>query len=138
MKRRTKVILIVVGVLILLVSASGFIAEAAFSKVISGLNEKESFPFNIEYRSTKFHVIVGNFKVFDVKVKKKDQSTKPRFHFELGAVKISGLDFLDIFNNTYKVSTIKIENPSFSLYSIKDTSTVAEPVDSANSAIKFN
>lgn len=138
MKRRTKVILIVVGVLILLVSASGFIAEAAFSKVISGLNEKESFPYNIEYRSTKFHVIVGNFKVFDVKVKKKDQSTKPRFHFELGAVKISGLDFLDIFNNTYKVSTIKIENPSFSLYSIKETSTIAESVDSANSAIKFN
>ena len=84
MKRRTKVILIVVGVLILLVSASGFIAEAAFSKVINGLNEKESFPYNIEYRSTKFHVLVGNFKVFDVKVKKKDQSTKPRFTLSWG------------------------------------------------------
>ena len=75
MKRRTKVILIVAGVLILLFSASGFIAEAAFSKVISGLNEKESFPYNIEYRSAKFHVLIGNFKVFDVKVKKKNQST---------------------------------------------------------------
>ena len=130
MKSRTKVILIVVGVLITLVFASNFIAQAAFSKVIGGLNEKESFPYTIDYRNTRFDVLVGNFHVFDIKVKKKDPSTKPMFHLEVGAVKISGLDFGDIFNNTYSVNTIKIENPNFSLYSIKDTSAPA-PVDSA-------
>jgi hypothetical protein len=134
MKRWTKVILIVVGILIVLGFGSNFIAEAAFSKVISGLNEKESFPYNIEYRKTRFDVLVGKFHVFDIKVKKKDPSTKPMFHLEVGAVKISGLDFLDIFNNTYKVNTIKIENPNFSLYSIKDTSAPAP----ADSSIKFN
>ena len=91
MKSRTKVILIVVGVLITLVFASNFIAEAAFSKVIGGLNEKESFPYTIDYRNTRFDVLVGNFHVFDIKVKKKDPSTKPMFHLEVGAVKISGL-----------------------------------------------
>ena len=82
MKRWTKVILIVVGILIVLGFGSNFIAEAAFSKVISGLNEKESFPYNIEYRKTRFDVLVGKFHVFDIKVKKKDPSTKPMFKFD--------------------------------------------------------
>lgn len=134
MKRRTKVILIVTGVLFTLFLASSMIAEIAFSKVVSGLNDKESFPYTIEYRKTKFHVLFGNFQVLDVKVKKKNLSTKPMFHFELGAVKISGLDLLDIFNNTYRVNKITIENPNFSLYSVNDTTADAP----ADSAIKIN
>lgn len=138
MKRRTKVILIVVGFLLSLTIAASFIAEAAFSKVIGDLNDKESFPYVIEYENTKFNVYLGNFKVFDIKVKKKDPTTKPMFHLEVGAVKISGLDFLDIFNNTYSVNTIKIENPSFSLFSVKDTLSSESTDTSSDSKLKFN
>ena len=134
MKRRTKVILIVVGVLLTLTFTGNYIAKAAFSKVVSDLNSKENFPYLIEYRKTRFDVYLGNFHVLDVKLKKKDPTTKPMFYLEVGAVKISGLDFLDIFNNTYSVNKIKIENPSFSLYSVKDTSA-ATPADSI---VKFN
>ena len=134
MKKRSKILLIVVGVILTLALTANYIAKAAFSKVITNLNEKEGFPYIIDYRKTRFDVYLGNFKVMDIKVKKKDPTTKPMFKVEVGEVKITGLNIFEIFNNTYSVNSIKIENPHFELYSKKDTSSAI----AAESGIKFN
>lgn len=116
MKRRTKIGLILLGIVLTIALTANYIVKGIFSEVISELNDRESFPLSIEYDRTRFDLYSANFHVFGLKIATKDSLASKKFQLDIGSVNISGLHVFEVLDGKYTVRGIRVENPNFTFY----------------------